>query len=191
VFATLPLWPTAYLFVLGLSFYYFVLAGARTFEVNPGDETPSGIAQFSFLITGTLGTLFLNFRNPLPFGNAIASAALLLAALSIYEWARRTVRDRRFHLAWTGDVPEAVCDQGPYRHIRHPFYSSYILAFVAVAVAYPGPISLAILLLNVVLFVHAAVTDERDLANSELAPDYAAYRTRTGMFLPRFGVRRS
>jgi protein-S-isoprenylcysteine O-methyltransferase Ste14 len=187
VLSQLPFWPTAYLFVLGLSFYYFVLAGARTFEVNPGDETSSAIAQFSFLITGTIGTLVPNFGKPLPLGNAIAGALLLLAALSLYEWARHAIMDRRFHLAWTGDVPDTICDVGPYRHIRHPLYVSYILAFVAVAAAHPGPVSIAILIFNAGLFVHAAVTDERSLALSDVAAAYAEYKARTGMFVPRLG----
>ena len=49
-----PLWPTVFVFPLGLCFYYFILAGARTFEVSPDDDLGSGIAQFSFLVTGTL-----------------------------------------------------------------------------------------------------------------------------------------
>ncbi len=186
--ADLPPWSTAYLFVLGLSFYYFTLAGARTFEVNPGDETPSGIAQFSFLVTGTIGTLFLNVGKPLPLSNALVSATLLLAALALYEWARDVIRGRGFHLAWTGDVPDALCDEGPYRLVRHPLYSSYILTFLAVAVAYPGPISLTILVCNLGLFVQAAITDERSLARSDLASEYAAYKARTGMFLPRLNA---
>ena len=185
----LPFWQTAYLFVLGLSFYYFVLAGARTFEVNVGDETPSGIAQFSFLITGTIGTLVFNFGHSLPLANALAGAVLLLASLALYEWARHVIRNRRFHLAWTGDVPDAVCEEGPYRFVRHPLYLSYILAFVAVVAAYPGLASAAILIFNGALFTHAAITDERSLGRSDLAAAYADYKARTGMFVPRLGAR--
>ena len=39
---------------------------------------------------------------------------------------------------------------------------------------------------NVAIFTHAAITDERTLARSAIAADYAAYRLRAGMFLPRF-----
>ena len=77
----LHLWPTGYLFLLGLSFYYFILAGARTFEMNPGDELASGVAQFSFLITGTLGTLYLGYGRPISLWNGIGSAVLLCMAM--------------------------------------------------------------------------------------------------------------
>jgi protein-S-isoprenylcysteine O-methyltransferase Ste14 len=181
----LPLWPTAYVFVLALTFYYFVLAGARTFEVNPGDETSSFVAQFSFLITGTLATFFLGLHKPLPRWNLIASIALLLASIVLYEWARRTIKDRRFHLAWTGDVPDAICAEGPYRYLRHPLYTGYILAFAALLIAFPSHLSLAIFVGNVALFTHAGISDERSLARSELSTDYARYKSSTGMFLPR------
>jgi len=46
-----------------------------------------------------------------------------------------------------------------------------------------------LLLLNATLFILVAFDDERKLAASPLAADYAAYRQRTGMFFPRFSSR--
>lgn len=184
-----PLWPTVFLFPLALCFYYFLMAGAQTFEHSPADDLAAGLAQFSFFGTGTLGTVFLGFRADVPPANAMASAALMLCSLALYTWARRTVKERQFHIAWSGDVPDAVCEQGPYRYIRHPAYASYMVAFAAVLAALPKWPALAIFLFNVALFVHAAHDDERSLAASELAADYARYKRRTGMFLPRLGRR--
>jgi len=182
-----PLWPTVFVFALGLCFYYFLLAGGRTLEFNPGDEWAAALAQFSFTITGVLGTLFLGYRAQVPAANAIASAVLMAGALALYEWARRTVRHRGFHIAWTGEVPAELCAEGPYAHIRHPLYASYILAFAAQLAALPQWPTLAIFLFNLALFAHAARDDERTLAKSGLAADYAQYKRRTGMFLPRLG----
>jgi protein-S-isoprenylcysteine O-methyltransferase Ste14 len=41
-------------------------------------------------------------------------------------------------------------------------------------------------LANLTVFAFTARNDERVLAASPLAADYAAYRERTGMFFPRF-----
>jgi protein-S-isoprenylcysteine O-methyltransferase Ste14 len=180
----LPLWPTAYVLMLALSFYYFILAGGRTFEVNPGDETSSGVAQFSFLFMGTLATFFVGIGRPLPLVNVIGSVALLLASLVLYEVARHVIWHRKFHLAWTGEVPGEVCSEGPYRYMRHPLYVSYMLAFAAQLVAFPSLVTLGLFVLNVGLFTHAAITDERSLARSDLAEEYARYKASTGMFLP-------
>ena len=183
--APLPLWPTVFILPLGPCFYYFIVAGARTFVISPDDDTASGIAQFSFLVTGTLGTVFLGYRASVPVINAVAGGALMIAALALYELARHTIFDRRFHIAWNGEVPDAVCDEGPYAYVRHPVYASYMLAFAALLAALPSVWSLAIFVGNVALFTHAARDDERSLAASDLASDYARYKLRTGMFFPR------
>jgi protein-S-isoprenylcysteine O-methyltransferase Ste14 len=50
----------------------------------------------------------------------------------------------------------------------------------------PHWLTAAILLLNATLFVLVAFDDERKLAASPLAADYASYRERTGMSFPKF-----
>ena len=179
------------LLVLGfiLVFGYFTAAGASTFERDDSDVKGATLAQFSFLFTGAIATALLSFRQVLHPPNGIAAAILLLGSVALYEWARRTIRERRFHIAWSGEVPEAVCASGPYAFVRHPIYLSYVLAFLAVPIAFPRLLTLAILLLNLALYVHAALDDERSIAVSDLREAYAAYRTRTGMFVPR--LRRS
>jgi protein-S-isoprenylcysteine O-methyltransferase Ste14 len=184
---SIPLWPTAFVIPLGLCFYYFLLAGSRTFEIDPDDDLGSGIAQFSFFVTGMLATILLGYRAHVTVWNAVGGAALMAGALALYEWARQTIIGRRFHLAWNGDVPETVCEGGPYRYVRHPLYASYMLAFAAQFAAVPSIWIGAIFIFNVGLFTHAALDDERSLARSHLADEYARYKLRTGMFLPRLG----
>jgi protein-S-isoprenylcysteine O-methyltransferase Ste14 len=186
---SIPLWPTAFVFPLGLCFYYFLLAGSRTFEIGPEDDLASGIAQFSFFVTGMLATILLGYRAEVAVWNAVAGAVLMAGALALYEWARQTIMWRRFHIAWNGGVPEAVCEAGPYRRVRHPLYASYMLAFAAQLAAIPSIWTALVFLFNVGLFLHAALHDERSLAQSDLAEAYASYRRRTGMFWPRFGRR--
>ncbi len=182
----IPTLPHAvYLFVLGGTFLHFLLAGGRTFATSADDDRAAGWAQFSFLFTGTIAIWAVGLYVPIRLHNGIASAILLLGSLSLYEWARHVIRGRRFYLAWTDNVPESLCDEGPYAYIRHPIYASYILAFLAALVALPTVATLVVFTFNAALFTHAAFSDERSLANSTLAGDYDRYRTRSGMFLPR------
>jgi methanethiol S-methyltransferase len=76
-------------------------------------------------------------------------------------------------------------------HIRHPIYASYILAFMAALVALPTITMLLVFVFNAVLFTHAAYSDERSLTTSALGSEYASYKNRTGMLLPRFKRRAS
>jgi protein-S-isoprenylcysteine O-methyltransferase Ste14 len=67
---------------------------------------------------------------------AIAAGAMRrhfgLSSLILYEWTRRTVVDRNFYVGLAGEAPPALCDAGPYRYVRRPFYFSYMVAFGAV-----------------------------------------------------------
>jgi protein-S-isoprenylcysteine O-methyltransferase Ste14 len=175
------------LLILGfiLVFGYFAAIGATMFERDESDVKGAMWGGFSMLVTGSIAPAMLSFGQPLRPLNGIAAASLLLLSVALYEWARRTIRDRRFHIAWSGDVPEAVCAEGPYAYVRHPVYLSYLLAFLAVPIAFPMLATLAILAFNLALYVHAAHDDERSLARSGLGEAYAAYKRRTGMFFPR------
>jgi protein-S-isoprenylcysteine O-methyltransferase Ste14 len=169
-----------------VAFTHFLYGGARTFRWDDGDVLAAGVAQVAFL-GGPLAAFFLAFETPIALGNGIVAAVLLLASLALYEWARRTVRDRGFHIAWSGDVPDSLCTEGPYRLVRHPFYLSYMIAFLALLAALPMLATLAVFVLNTALFTHAALSDERSLSASPLNDAYARYKRSTGMLLPRLG----
>jgi len=169
-----------------VTFMHFMMMGAQTFRWSDGDELAAGAAQLSFVVTGAIASMYLARDYVIDTVNGIGAAALLMAALALYEWARRTVRGRGFHIAWSGDVPGELCAAGPYRVIRHPFYLSYMLTFLALLIALPRWPAVAIFLFNVALFTHAALNDERSIAASPLADGYVGYKRQAGMFLPRF-----
>lgn len=175
----------ALLIAFVLVFTHFMILGAKTFRTHESDLLGATLAQFSFLGTGALGTFYLAQQAHIPLANMAAAFALLAGSLTLYEWARRTIRDRGFHIAWSGDVPQEVCTEGPYRHIRHPVYASYLLAFLAQLVALPKPLTLAIFAFNVALYGHASISDERDLAKSPLGEAYARYKRKAGRFFPK------
>ena len=175
------------LFFLGGIFVHFLQAGARTFHFTSGDGGPgAAVAQGAFMFGGVIPVWWLGLYQPIRLANGVAAAVVLLAAIGLYEWARHTIRGRRFGLGYGEHVPEELCEQGPYRYVRHPLYLSYVLAFVASLLALPHWITALMVLANIGLWVHAARSDEQRIAQSPLAAAYADYRTRAGMFLPRF-----
>jgi len=179
------------LFFLGGAFVHFMIAGGRTFQyrASAGDEAASLIAQCSFLLGGTATIWLLGLYRPIHLPNGIVAISLLVLSVALYEWARHTIWGRRFGIVWGEDIPEAVCDAGPYRFVRHPLYLSYLLAFLAAAIAIPHWLTAAVFAANTGLLVHGALDDEQKLAGSALAADYAAYRRRVGMFFPRLRQR--
>ena len=182
-----PTLPNAILLVpLGGVFVHFSIAGGRTFYfVADGSGVAAIVAEVVFYGMGTGVTWWLGLHQAIPPANQWAATLLLLTSLGLYEWARHIIWGRRFGVGWGVHVPEALCDGGPYRYIRHPIYTSYVLGYLAVLVALPHWITAAVFLFNLALWVGCARRDERVLADSALAADYAAYCKRTGMFLPK------
>jgi methanethiol S-methyltransferase len=75
-----------------------------------------------------------------------------------------------------------------YRHVRHPLYSGFFLAFWATPQMSAGHLLLAA---GVSIYMLIGIFyEERDLV-STFGEDYRAYRARTGMLAPRFGRKRA
>ncbi len=175
-------------FSLALASQLSFLWGIRRFFVQAGTPRPGMRA-----IAG-LGTPFalwqlvvLGARVPTPpgaVGASVSGAALFAAALTLFWWAVRANLERPLTLAFSPDAPRHLVAWGPYRRVRHPFYASYALAWLAGAVAAAEPLLLLPFVVMGALYVQAARLEEAKFAESPLAEAYAAYRARTGMFWP-------
>lgn len=175
------------LFFLGGVFLHFLLAGARTFvRSGVSDDRGAAYAQGSFIFGGTCTVWFLGLHQPIRLPNGIVAAVVLAMSIALYEWSRHAIWKRGFRVGWSGFVPDELCERGPYRYVRHPLYTSYLLAFLAAAIALPHPLTAAVFVVNILLVIHGARDDERAIADSPLAAAYAAYRGRAGMFWPKF-----
>ena len=120
----------------------------------------------------------------------VPALALYLAAAALYLWTVWTTRRRRLSVAFSTDRPEFLLRDGPYRMIRHPFYTAYMLYWIAGLIAAWRPWLVPAVAAIGACYLWAARREERKFAASALADAYRAYRARTGMFLPRPPVRR-
>ena len=108
-----------------------------------------------------------------------------LAALLLFEWARRTVRGQFFSYIFSADTPTFLCTSGPFAYIRNPFYTSYLMTMAALVIVRPNLFRGLVVLGMAGYFVAAAVFEERKFARSAMAKDYEVYRQRTGRFIPK------
>jgi protein-S-isoprenylcysteine O-methyltransferase Ste14 len=180
----------AFILWMVISFPYFMTAGANIFTVPKLRDSGAALGQLSF-VSGMACVLVMGLFHGLSVPLALCGAILALGSVTLYEWSRRTALERNFYIGLSGEVPGAVCDAGPYRYLRHPFYLSYMVAFVAVAVAFPSIWVIGVCVLNIGLFAYMAVDDERVLLLSPLSGDYTIYKARAGMFLPRWPAKSS
>ena len=112
--------------------------------------------------------------------------AVLLCTLSI-GLITMTVGGHRVPLAlWhqANDAPVQLVTWGAYARIRHPFYTSFLLAFAAAALAFPHAVTFACLFYGGIVLTVTAQREERRLSNSEFGKDYRDYMTVTGRFFP-------
>jgi protein-S-isoprenylcysteine O-methyltransferase Ste14 len=122
---------------------------------------------------------------PVPPGRAAAAIAVLAASVALFLWAAWTNRTRKLALAFAAATPQHVQTGGPYRLVRHPFYASYLVAFLAGALAAWTPWLVPAIGVGILTYWRAAREEERAFARSGLAEAYRRYARRVGMFLPR------
>lgn len=119
-----------------------------------------------------------------PAAPQYVGAGLFALALALF-WATIHVHRRRPpYLAYSPFAPEHIVETGPYRLIRHPFYASYTLGWIANLTISASPILIVPLICMGALYVSAARLEERQFLSSALAQRYAAYMRRTRMFIP-------
>jgi protein-S-isoprenylcysteine O-methyltransferase Ste14 len=119
--------------------------------------------------------------------------ALTLLSGLLLLWAAHHRLGVSFHSLVVRKSEQALVETGPYRAIRHPIYSAYVVSYVGggllasslVLTLIPGPLY--------ALFVALRVGEEETAMVAQFGQRYVDYMGRTGRFLPplRFLLRRS
>jgi protein-S-isoprenylcysteine O-methyltransferase Ste14 len=133
----------------------------------------------------TLAHLFALLWGAGSVAAGVVGLVLYAASFALFWACVRVNRRQPLSLAFSVDRPAHLMTRGPYRFVRHPFYLSYSLAWVAGIVATAQPWLLLSILVMGAIYYRAAAMEERKFLSGELAGQYLAYRSRTGMFVPR------
>lgn len=83
------------------------------------------------------------------------------------------------------DPPQSIVTYGAYKRIRHPFYASFLMAFLAAFLYAPQIGTLVAMAAGFLILNGTAAREERRLSASEFGEEYKAYINRTGRFFPR------
>jgi len=75
--------------------------------------------------------------------------------------------------------------KGIYKYIRHPFYTSYLICYIGVGLCLPNPLVVLVSCILFVVYVYAALKEEKGFLRSELKHEYIEYKKNSGMFLPK------
>lgn len=139
------------------------------------------------LLLGQFGRLEPQHIGGQAVSMVVQAAAVILCCLSVALIAM-TVGTHRVPLAlWhqENDAPLRLVTRGPYARIRHPFYTSFLLAFTAAVLAFPHAVTAASLVYGVGALTITAIGEERRLVASRFGDEYRRYIAVTGRFFPR------
>ena len=141
------------------------------------------------LILGLVGVL----QGIYPVSPMVSSALWLpaiVAAVTSVNLIGLTVGVHRVPLAlWhqQNDAPVELVTWGPYSRVRHPFYTSFMLALIAACLVMPHLLTVGALVYAALALTITARGEERRLLASEFGQQYRRYCSNTGRFLPRLG----
>jgi protein-S-isoprenylcysteine O-methyltransferase Ste14 len=118
---------------------------------------------------------------------AVLAALTALTSVTLIGW---TVGSHRVPLAlWhqDNDAPVGIVTWGPYKYVRHPFYTSLTLAELAAFLSFPSIATAIGLVYGMLAFSLTARREERRLLESEFGSEYRAYMQGTGRLIPGIG----
>jgi protein-S-isoprenylcysteine O-methyltransferase Ste14 len=175
---------TASTIIAGLAaFVSFAWGLKHHFRIEGG--MPSRMSRLSACSTAAF-LLFVGLAlvSGVGFAAGLSAIALFLAGSILFWWAVWTTSARPPAIAHTDNIPTMIHADGPYSYVRHPFYLAYSLGWLGTAIA-GGPIQWIPAVLIIGWYYRTAHEEEQHFATSALATEYALYREKTGLILPR------
>jgi protein-S-isoprenylcysteine O-methyltransferase Ste14 len=122
------------------------------------------------------------FAVPKPLGVQIAAMVSYFSATLLFLWSIRTAKKLDF--AFSDSVGKLITN-GPFKLVRHPFYTSYIVVWATNTILFNSIILWISFLALVVFYYRSAQKEENLILNSPFAEDYILMRKDVGMFLPK------
>jgi protein-S-isoprenylcysteine O-methyltransferase Ste14 len=173
--------------VLAILGFAWGMLGA--FRPVGGSSIGNTVLKASSVTAWLLQMVVLRSTTPVPdslnywFGNL-----LIVAGVALFWHCVHLTSKHRLAAPFSDDEPEFFFMGDAYRYVRHPFYLSYLAAYFGMAIASHSMVLFVVALFMFAIYFAAARFEEKKFALSVLAGEYALYRRRTGMFLPRFAL---
>lgn len=164
-----------------LSFWW----GMRTFFVQPSGYTPGmRLITICGTVFGVIHLVSILWGNAISDAYAYSATAIYAVSFAVYWWAISSNRKLPLSAVFSPDLPVHLNQNGPYQFVRHPFYCSYLLTWLAGVLASGFWWLSVTVVIMLVLYIQAAKQEEGKFSKSALAEHYLLYRRSTGMLVP-------
>lgn len=179
-----------YIFTLILHILFFLsLIWSVFFFFRPEDGRKT-LAFFLFCLLNLIsftGQFFLLWKYSFHLSLSILTSLDFLLALGLFWWAVWTNWEKKLSIGNSQDIPQHLVQQGPYRWMRNPFYTSYLLYWLGAFLGTARVEWLCVWIIFYFSLFYAARFEEMKFSKSELAHHYQAYQQRVPRFLPFVG----
>lgn len=143
----------------------------------------------STMVLLTLGSAVLVVLSassgPISIVSFILALLCMLASSSIFYLSKKTLGFQKLTPIYSTNPPDFLLNKGPYKYIRHPFYSAYLLNYLGIALGSNNLLSFFIFLGIYFLYLRAAKQEEGKFLSSALCGEYLKYQAATGRFSPK------
>jgi protein-S-isoprenylcysteine O-methyltransferase Ste14 len=127
--------------------------------------------------------LFLPALLPHSLGMELAGLLIILLGLAFRVWTRLTIGGM-----YSGylrvKVGHVLVTDGPYRTVRHPGYTGFVIMALGLAIGYSSLIGLAAIPLLLLPGLAYRMRVEEDLLAEQFGEEYQAYARRTKKIIP-------
>jgi protein-S-isoprenylcysteine O-methyltransferase Ste14 len=107
-----------------------------------------------------------------------------MASILLFFWVLRSL-GRNFSTSLTIKKDQTLVTDGPYRWVRHPMYTTFVLLWVAFMLLSANWFIGLTGLLAYALTMTVRTPKEERMMIEAFGDDYRAYMKRTGRYLPR------
>ena len=114
-----------------------------------------------------------------------AGFALYSISLALFLWASVHTKHNKLSLAFSEEKPKHLLKDGPWQYVRHPFYTAYLLSYIAGTISSGALWTIGIFVCMAGIYFLAAQYEERKFAVSSHSNEWLCWKAKTGMFLPR------
>ncbi len=168
-----------------LNFAIFIIGAFTVFSKPSSGEKPRSYTS-SVILCCMIYLLYLAaITEAIPSHNMILGLLLSLFSVCLFYYTARSIQKGQLSPICSSDKPSFIVFQGPYQLVRHPFYTSYIMGFLAASLYTNSLLAIPAVMIIYLVYLRASEQEEFKFFESELKDDYLNYMQRVGRFFPR------
>lgn len=130
------------------------------------------------------GTFAFAYALTYPLWLRWAGALVLVGGVALLGWAHHHL-GRSFHSLIVSRPNPILIQSGPYRHIRHPIYTAYLMSYLGGGLLAANWVLTLVPTLSFTILALLRMPQEEQLLIATFGDRYERYMARTGRLWPR------